>query len=220
MTVGNLVALRQQRMVRLLAWSSVAQAGYILASLGAFAVAARRTEDAVTLAVASAVAYALFFVLIELGAFGAVIALRGERDGGRLTDYRGVARRHRVVGAALGLALIGLAGLPPGLAGLFAKVTVVRSLLSTGVGWLAVVVAINAVVGLAYYARAAASLYASSPAPGVVDGEDPVRGGSRHGGRQAGMPWAVATVLGAATVIAIVVGFAPQLILDAAALVR
>jgi NADH-quinone oxidoreductase subunit N len=212
MTVGNLVALRQRRMVRLLAWSSVAQAGYILAPLGAFAVAAGRTEEAVTVAVAATVAYALFFVLIELGAFGAVIALRGERDGGRLVDYRGVARRHRWIGAALGLALIGLAGLPPGLAGLFAKVTVVRSLLGTGAGWLAVIVAINAVVGLAYYARAAASLYA--PAPRRTLPLEPAQGSPP------GKPWAVVTVLGVATLVAVVVGFAPQLVLDAAALMR
>lgn len=211
MTVGNLVALRQRRMVRLLAWSSVAQAGYILAPLGAFAVAAGRTEQAVSVAVAATVAYALFFVLIELGAFGAVIALRGERDGGQLVDYRGVARRHRYVGGALGLALIGLAGLPPGLAGLFAKVTVVRSLLGTGAGWLAVVVAVNAVIGLAYYARVAASLYAPASNRGTLIRPEP------DAGRPAKRPWAVATVLAGVTLVAVVVGFAPQFVLDAAA---
>ena len=79
-------------------------------------------------------------------------AARADADGGATsTDYRGAARRHRWVGAALALALAGLAGLPPGLAGLFAKVAVVRSLLTGASGWLAVVVALNAVIGLAYY---------------------------------------------------------------------
>ncbi|MFU8851133.1 NADH-quinone oxidoreductase subunit N [Micromonospora sp. SL1-18] len=200
MTVGNLVALRQRRTVRLLAWSSVAQAGYILAPLGALALAAGRTPDARAGAYAAAVAYAVFFVLLELAAFAAVVALRpADGDGGTLADLRGAARSHPWVGGAFALALIGLAGLPPGLAGLFAKVTVVRALLAGHAGWLALVVALNAVLGLAYYLRLAATLYA---APGPATAR-PAR--------------AVAVALGAATALAVVVGFAPQFVLDLAA---
>ncbi|MGV9807701.1 NADH-quinone oxidoreductase subunit N [Micromonospora chersina] len=200
MTVGNLVALRQRRTVRLLAWSSVAQAGYILAPLGALALAGGRTADARAGAYAAAVAYAVFFVLLELAAFAAVVALRpADGDGGTLADLRGAARRHPWVGGAFALALIGLAGLPPGLAGLFAKVTVVRALLAGHAGWLALVVALNAVLGLAYYLRLAAALYA---APGVVAAR-PAR--------------IVVVALGVATALAVVLGFAPQLVLDVAA---
>ncbi|HZN20428.1 MAG TPA: proton-conducting transporter membrane subunit [Micromonosporaceae bacterium] len=265
MTVGNLVALRQRRMVRLLAWSSVAQAGYIIAPLGAFAVASGRTDDALALAVAATVAYVVFYVLLELGAFGAVVALRrGDADGGEIEDYRGAARRHPWVGAAFVLALVGLAGLPPGLAGLFAKVVVVRSLLGGGAGWLAVVVALNAVVGLAYYVRVAGVLFAGpasapapapaaahapaaasavAPAPGSaavppsrpasatpvaptpdtgltqapvpVSVSAPVSAAAGSAGRVA---WPVAAALAAVTLAALIVGFAPQLVLDAAAL--
>ncbi|BCB86693.1 hypothetical protein Psuf_040060 [Phytohabitans suffuscus] len=112
MTVGNLVALRQTRMVRLLAWSSVAQAGYILAPLGAFMLAEGRTGEALRVAVAATVAYTVFYVILEIAAFGAVVALRPGDDGGLVADYRGAARRHPWVGAALVLALVGLAGLP------------------------------------------------------------------------------------------------------------
>ncbi|MEH0824314.1 MULTISPECIES: NADH-quinone oxidoreductase subunit N [unclassified Micromonospora] len=207
MTVGNLVALRQRRTVRLLAWSSVAQAGYILAPLGALALAAGRTDEARSAAYAAAVAYAVFFVLLELAAFAALVALRpAGADGGTVDDLRGAARRHPWVAAALALALIGLAGLPPGLAGLFAKVTVVRSLLTGGAGWLALVVAVNAVIGLAYYLRLAATLYAGD---GRVAGS-----GDRPAARPA---WTVAAALGLATAAAVVVGFAPQLVLDLAA---
>ncbi|PSK62852.1 NADH-quinone oxidoreductase subunit N [Micromonospora sp. MH33] len=200
MTVGNLVALRQQRTVRLLAWSSVAQAGYILAPLGALALAGGRTADARAGAYAAAVAYTVFFVLLELAAFAAVVALRpADGDGGALADLRGAARRHPWVGGAFALALIGLAGLPPGLAGLFAKVTVVRALLAGHAGWLALVVALNAVLGLAYYLRLAATLYA---APGAV-AVRPAR--------------IVVVALGIATALAVVLGFAPQLVLDVAA---
>ncbi|SBT47938.1 NADH-quinone oxidoreductase subunit N [Micromonospora auratinigra] len=200
MTVGNLVALRQRRTVRLLAWSSVAQAGYILAPLGALALAGGRGVDARAGAYAAAVAYAVFFVLLELAAFAAVVALRpADGDGGTLDDLRGAARRHPWVGAAFALALIGLAGLPPGLAGLFAKVTVVRALVAGHAGWLALVVALNAVVGLAYYLRLAATLYApSGPAPAR-----PAR--------------SVVVALGVATALAVLLGFAPQLVLDVAA---
>ncbi|GAA3758354.1 NADH-quinone oxidoreductase subunit N [Micromonospora maritima] len=201
MTVGNLVALRQRRTVRLLAWSSVAQAGYILAPLGALALAAGRTADARAGAYAAAVAYTVFFVLLELAAFAAVVALRpADGDGGALADLRGAARRHPWVGGAFALALIGLAGLPPGLAGLFAKVTVVRSLLAGHAGWLALVVAVNAVIGLAYYLRVTASLYGTPAGAATVR---PAR--------------TVALALGAATVAAVVIGFAPQLVLDVAA---
>ncbi len=203
MTVGNLVALRQTRVVRLLAFSSVAQAGYILAPLGAASVAAGRTGEAMTVAAGAAVAYTIFFVLLELAAFAAVVALRAPAgDGGEIADLRGAARRSPWVGAALVLALAGLAGLPPGLAGLFAKVAVVRSLLGGGAGWLAVVVALNAVIGLAYYVRVAATLYAPAPDGGGL----PVRR----------LSWPVAAALGAASALALVVGFAPQLVLDAA----
>jgi NADH-quinone oxidoreductase subunit N len=206
MTVGNLVALRQRRTVRLLAWSSVAQAGYILAPLGALALAAGRTGEARSAAYAAAVAYAVFFVVLELAAFAGVTALRpAGADGGTLDDLRGAARRHPWRGAALGLALVGLAGLPPGLAGLFAKVTVVRSLLDGGAAWLALVVALNAVLGLAYYLRVTAGLWTPTP--------------STRGDGVVAVPLVpvVAVVLAVTTVAAVVLGVAPQLVLDLAA---
>jgi NADH-quinone oxidoreductase subunit N len=224
MTVGNLVALRQRRMVRLLAWSSVAQAGYILAPLGVFAVSSGRTAEAVGLAVTATIAYAVFYVMIELGAFGSVVALRGgASDGGTIAEFRAAARRSPLVGAVFTLALVGLAGLPPGLAGLFAKVAVIRSVLAGGAEWLAVVVALNAVVGLAYYVRVAATLYAApepDPLPEQEPEGRPVSAARPDGGGPAAaraVPWAVAAALGAATLVAVVVGFAPQLVLDAAA---
>ena len=206
MTVGNLAALRQRRMVRLLAWSSVAQAGYILAPLGAFALASGRSPSAVPVIVTAVLAYTVFYVVLELGAFGAVVALRGSADGGTFDDYRGAARRRPWVAAAFVLAMAGLAGLPPGLAGLFAKVTIVRALLDAGAGWLAVVVALNAVIGLAYYVRAAASLFGPP---------DPTSAARAVWPR---VPVAASVVLAAVTVAALVIGLAPQLVLNAVTL--
>jgi NADH-quinone oxidoreductase subunit N len=201
MTAGNLIALRQDRMVRLLAWSSVAQSGYILAPLGALALARGRTSALVEAAVAATIAYTVFYLVLEIGAFGAVVGWRGADDGGRIADYRGLARRAPWLGTALVLALIGLAGLPPGFAGLFGKVVIVRSLLTGGSAWLAVLVAINAVIGLAYYARVVAVLFAApdtTSVPGRVTS-----------------PRLVATAVGVVTVGALVVGLAPQLVLHA-----
>ncbi|WP_238007642.1 proton-conducting transporter membrane subunit [Dactylosporangium sp. AC04546] len=203
MTVGNLVALRQRRMVRLLAWSSVAQAGYLLAPLGALLAAGGRTGPAVELLVAATIAYAFFYVVLEFSAFGAIVGVRGAGDGGEVADYRGLARRSPWLTAVLVISLTGLAGLPPGLAGLFAKVAVVRSLLGGDAVWLAIVVALNAVVGLAYYVRAAATLFA--PAPDGLSPEPRQR-----------VSWPVATAVAVAAVVAVLVGLAPELVMRAA----
>jgi NADH-quinone oxidoreductase subunit N len=203
MTVGNLVALRQTRMVRLLAWSSIAQAGYLLAPLALGAAGVR-----------AAAAYAVFFVVLEFLAFAAVVALRPPgADGGDLTDYRGAARRSPWLGAALVLAFAGLAGLPPGLAGLFAKVTIVDALIDGGWGWLAGVVALNAVIALAYYVRAAANLYATAPRVGIAVADPELLHAATHPRRPAATPVAAALITAAA--VAIVLGFAPQLLFDA-----
>ncbi|AGL14396.1 NADH-quinone oxidoreductase subunit N [Actinoplanes sp. N902-109] len=202
MTVGNLVALRQNRMVRLLAWSSVAQAGYILAPL---ALGAAGVE--------AAFAYAVFFVLLEFVAFGAVTALRGTAvDGGTLDDYRGAGRRATWLGAALVLAFAGLAGLPPGLAGLFAKVTVVDALIEAGWGWLAGVVALNAVIALAYYVRAAALLYTPIRPVGIAIADPELLHRATH--PRLPVPAVVTVAVVVAAVAAVVVGFAPQVIFD------
>ncbi|MBL7257106.1 NADH-quinone oxidoreductase subunit N [Paractinoplanes lichenicola] len=203
MTVGNLVALRQTRMVRLLAWSSIAQAGYILAPLALGADGVR-----------AAAAYAVFFVVLEFIAFAVVVALRppGE-DGGDIDSYRGAARRSPWLGAALVLALAGLAGLPPGLAGLFAKVTIVDALIDGGQTWLAVIVALNAVIALAYYVRVAALLYAAPPRVGIAVADPELLEAATHPRLPLTRP--VAAALITAAVAAVVLGFAPQLLFDA-----
>ena len=202
MTIGNLVALRQTRMVRLLAWSSVAQAGYILAPLALGADGVR-----------AAVSYAVFFVVLEFIAFGVVVALRTPgADGGAILDHRGAGRRSPWLGAALVLALAGLAGLPPGLAGLFAKVTIVEALIDRGWGWLAAVVALNAVIALAYYVRAAANLYASPPRVGVAVVDPQLLEDATHPRLPVSRP--VAAALIAAAAVAVALGFAPQFLFN------
>ncbi|MGN6333242.1 MAG: NADH-quinone oxidoreductase subunit N [Motilibacteraceae bacterium] len=158
MTVGNVVALRQRHAVRLLAWSSVAQTGYMLVPLGS-------AGHDLSAAVQATVAYVLAFGVMDLLAFGVVVLVGRHRPGGALADYRGLWRTEPLTAVALAFALACLAGLPPGLLGLWAKLTILQVPVAAGQGWLAVVVAVNIVVGLAYYLRWAGLLVAR-PLPG------------------------------------------------------
>jgi NADH-quinone oxidoreductase subunit N len=162
MTVGNLGALRQRAdrsrgAVRLLAWSSVGQAGYLLVPLAAAAQAVEKGDSTATSeALGSTVAYALMYAVVNLGAF-AVAAHVGRAN--RLRDYRGLHARNPLAALALGFFLLCLAGLPPGVIGLFAKVVVFRAAVDAGLGWLAVIMAVNVVVALFYYLRWTALLF-------------------------------------------------------------
>lgn len=163
MTVGNLVALRQRHAVRLLAWSSIAQAGYILAPLGAMAGAA--DGDAVAVVTGAAVAYLAIYVVMNIGAWAVVAVVARHRPAGELADYRGFARTNPLCAVMLAFFLACLAGLPPGLAGLFAKIVVFRAAITGAAGWLAVLIAINTVIGLYYYMAWAARMFAAPAEP-------------------------------------------------------
>jgi NADH-quinone oxidoreductase subunit N len=143
MTVGNLLALRQRHAVRLLAWSSVAQAGYVLVPFGAAAVAPG--------ALAASAAYLAVYAVINLGAFAVAAVVGTRHPAQRLADYRGLIREEPGAGWALAFALVALAGLPPGIVGLLAKVVVIDAVAGP-VTWLAVVMAVNVAIGLVYYA--------------------------------------------------------------------
>jgi NADH-quinone oxidoreductase subunit N len=153
MTVGNLVALRQRHAVRLLAWSSVAQSGYILVPLGAAAGAGGVRE-----VLPATVAYVLAYAVMNLGAFAVVTLVGRHRPANLLDDYRALGRTEPLTAAALAFMLACLAGLPPGLLGLFAKVVVFQAPVASGTWWLAVVMAVNVAIGLYYYLAWAARL--------------------------------------------------------------
>ncbi|MEV0243117.1 NADH-quinone oxidoreductase subunit N [Streptomyces sp. NPDC050674] len=159
MTVGNAGALRQQATraysaVRLLAWSSVGQAGYLLVPIAA----AAYSEDAEK-SIGSTVAYALMYGAVNLGAF-AVAALVGRTKSlNRVTDYRGLYASSPMSALLLAFFLLCLAGLPPGVIGLFAKVTVFSAAVDAGLGWLAMIMAVNVVVALFYYLQWTALLF-------------------------------------------------------------
>ncbi|MFF7867312.1 NADH-quinone oxidoreductase subunit N [Streptomyces qaidamensis] len=159
MTVGNAGALRQQATraysaVRLLAWSSVGQAGYLLVPIAAAAYSGDAEKS-----IGSTVAYALMYGAVNLGAF-AVAALVGRTKSlNRVADYRGLYASSPLSALLLAFFLLCLAGLPPGIIGLFAKVTVFSAAVDAGLGWLAVIMAVNVVIALFYYLQWAALLF-------------------------------------------------------------
>lgn len=151
MTVGNVGALRQQSTraysaVRLLAWSSVGQAGYLLVPIAA----AAYSKDAEK-AIGSTVAYALMYASVNLGAFAVAALVARTSPLNRISDYRGLYAASPLSALLLAFFLLCLAGLPPGIIGLFAKVTVFSAAVDAGLGWLAVVMAGNVVIALFYY---------------------------------------------------------------------
>ncbi|MFJ8053096.1 NADH-quinone oxidoreductase subunit N [Streptomyces luteogriseus] len=159
MTVGNAGALRQQATraysaVRLLAWSSVGQAGYLLVPIAAAAYSGDAEKS-----IGSTVAYALMYGAVNLGAF-AVAALVGRTKVlNRVSDYRGLYASSPLSALLLAFFLLCLAGLPPGIIGLFAKVTVFSAAVDAGLGWLTVVMAVNVVIALFYYLQWTALLF-------------------------------------------------------------
>jgi NADH-quinone oxidoreductase subunit N len=115
------------------------------------------------------VAYVLAYAVMNLGAFSVVTLVGRHRPANRLVDYRSLGRTEPLTAFALAFALACLAGLPPGLLGLFAKIVVFQAPVSQGTGWLAVVMAVNVVIGLYYYLSWAASLYLRGPGAAAAD---------------------------------------------------
>ena len=159
-TFGNLVAMRQRIAVRLLAWSTVAQAGWVLLPLAS---AGDGTPTAVRQAVAASVGYLAAYVAASLAAFSVVVVLSRHHPAAEehsIDAYRGLVRREPIATAVLAFALACLAGLPPGVVGLMAKVVAVRPLVNASMWPLAVVAAINVALGIFYYLRWAALMFA------------------------------------------------------------
>src|SRR5256885_4129688 len=168
MTAGNVVALVQGNTKRMLAYSSIAHTGYILA-----AVAASRAG-------ASAGAAVLFYLfaygLMNLGAFACLLYLdlEGTR-GATLDELNGFARRAPLGALAFAGFLISLTGIPPTI-GFVAKFVVIQPVLDAGMAWLAVVIALNAVLAAFYYLRVVVRMYMYDPEekqPRLVSGRTP-----------------------------------------------
>ncbi|MDI2126958.1 NADH-quinone oxidoreductase subunit N [Yinghuangia seranimata] len=213
MTVGNVVAVRVATgsgdAVRLLAWSSIAQSGYVLVPFGTAAGDGADLADRLP----ASVAYLAVYAVMNLGAFAVVATVGRDRPTGVVGDYRGLVRVRPWLALAMAFFLLCLAGLPPGLMGLFAKVAVFQSVVAGGTGWLAVVMAVNVVVALYYYLVWTALLFQPPvPGPPPVAGDGEAAGTLGSGGTlRVPAPFAVA--IGLAFGLGVVLSVAPQIVL-------
>ena len=160
MTVANLIAGRQESVKRMLAYSSIAHAGYLL--VGVTAMMHDRSTGA------AAVLYYLFGYTVSTGgAFGALILCgsRG-REAVSYEDLSGIGKRHPTAALAFTLFLLSLAGIPP-TAGFFGKWFVFKAAMDAGLYWLAVLGFINSVIGAYYYLRVLVYMYMREPAAGA-----------------------------------------------------
>jgi NADH-quinone oxidoreductase subunit N len=160
MTVGNLVAGRQESVKRMLAYSSIAHAGYGLVGVAAI-LGSEQAEPSVSF-------YMLTYTVSTAGAFGTLILCgsRG-REAVSYEDLAGVGRRHPAAALAFSVFLLSLAGVPP-LAGFFGKLYVFSAAVEAGLYWLTVVGLLNSVIGAYYYLRVMVYMYMREPAAGAA----------------------------------------------------
>jgi NADH-quinone oxidoreductase subunit N len=167
MTIGNVVALRQTNLVRMLAYSGISQAGFMLAPL---AVVGQIGSDTVT----AVVTYLVIYAAMNLGAFTVVMAVARKTGSAEITSFGGLINYAPSLAVLMSVFLFALAGIPP-LGGWLAKFVAFRAVVGADTGWayaLAVVMAVNSVIALAYYANVAKEMW-MNPAP---DGDEaPVR---------------------------------------------
>jgi len=193
MVVGNVIALVQTNIKRLLGYSSIAQAGNIMVGMAAISAA-----DNMALGAGGVVFFLSTYALTNLGAFIAVIIISSRIDSDEIADYAGMVRRAPLLAVALGFCLVSLTGLPP-TAGFVAKVYIFNTAVQSDLVWLVIIAVLNSVVAAFYYLRVVSEMFLA-PAP------------SEEGIRSS---WPVGFALAAATVGVLVVGLVPTPLISA-----
>jgi NADH-quinone oxidoreductase subunit N len=193
MFTGNLLALREQRVKRLLAFSSISHMGYLLVALLAGG----------SMASEACAFYLAAYFASMLGAFGVVTALsHADREADDLEDFRSLAWRRRWLAAVMTAMMLSLAGIPL-TGGFLGKFYVMAAGAAGGLWWLIAILVLNSAIGLFYYLRVLVAMYRPAAAyePGAVEDA---------GIRGAGVPFAVGASLAAATLAVIYLGMFPQ----------
>jgi NADH-quinone oxidoreductase subunit N len=171
MTLGNLAALRQSSLKRMLAYSSIAQAGYILIGLSTGTPAGAQ----------AALYYLAAYTFMNLGAFAVVLAVQQpDRNDVTRQDIVGLAGRQPALAALMAVFMFALTGIPP-LAGFFGKLYVFGSAVEAGLTWLAIVGVINSAIAAYYYLRVTVEMFMTErvPAPASSIAAKPARAGGR-----------------------------------------
>ncbi len=165
MTVGNVMALRQTNIRRLLGYSSIAQAGNFL--VGVAAIAASTNGDT-QLGAAGVVFFLATYAFTNLGAFFAVMAISNRTNSDEIADYAGMGRRAPIPAAVLLFCLLSLTGLPP-TAGFIAKIYIFNAAVQADLVWLVVIAVLNTVASAFYYMGVGRTMYM-----GTAEGESTI----------------------------------------------
>ncbi|WP_119155763.1 NADH-quinone oxidoreductase subunit NuoN [Caldimonas tepidiphila] len=164
LVLGNLAAIAQTNLKRMLAYSTIAQMGFMLLGMTAGVVNGNTLSAAN--AYSSAMYYIVTYVLTTLGTFGIIMLLaRAGHEAEELDDLKGLARRSPWYAAVMAIFMFSLAGLPPTV-GFFAKLSVLQALLTTNVGgytWLAIIAVMLSLIGAFYYLRVVKVMYFDEP---------------------------------------------------------
>ncbi len=153
MTIGNVVALRQNNIKRMLAYSGIAHAGYIMVALIA-------SND---MGMTAVLFYMVAYALMNIGAFAIVIILgRKGEENSELADFSGLGFKHPVLAVTMTIFLLSMAGIPP-LAGFMGKFYVFSAALKSGFIMLAIIGVINSVISVYYYLRVTVFMYMKDP---------------------------------------------------------
>jgi NADH-quinone oxidoreductase subunit N len=148
MTLGNVVAIWQNNMKRLLAYSSIAHAGYLLMGVVVL------SNEGIT----AILVYFVIYLFMNLGAFYVVMLIANKTGSEDIEDYKGLGPRAPFLTVALAIFLVSLTGLPP-TAGFIGKLYLFAALINNGWVWLAIVGALNSVIALYYYARVLRNMF-------------------------------------------------------------
>lgn len=152
MTYGNLVAMFQTNIKRLLGYSSISHAGYLLMGAAAGTV----------LGASGINFYLLGYLFTNLAAFLVIIVFSIATKSDEIADYAGLSKRSSLLACTMLLALVSLAGMPP-LAGFFGKFTLLMAVIKSGYVWLALIAGVNIVISLYYYLMVVKRIYVDSP---------------------------------------------------------
>ena len=161
MTYGNITAMKQGNMKRLLAYSSIAHAGYMLMGVTALLTASPATEGA-SEGMTAILVYLAAYLIMNLGAFGFVVYLANRFGTEEIEGYRGLGWKSPYAAGFMVIFLLSLTGLPPTV-GFIGKYWLFLAVIHQGLYWLAVVAALNSVIALFYYFRVAKALFLRNP---------------------------------------------------------
>ena len=160
MTAGNLLALSQKNIKRMLGYSTVAHAGYLLVGLAA--VAANSDSDGFIAGPQGVLYYLVAYALTNLAVFFAIIAITNRTGSDMISSFAGMARRAPLLSVLLALGILSLLGIPP-TAGFLGKIFVFSAAVDSGLAWLAVIGVINSVVSAFYYLRVIRTMFLDEP---------------------------------------------------------